>query len=510
MNGRRKLLTEYPFVDSFNLIDVLQKVMPDHMINQQEMAELIAFEKNEQEPIRKKTFRPDIDNFIPDPISSYITDFKCGFEWGNPITFVQSDDDDVEDNDLLTRALSLFNQCYRTQNIKKKQQKILRKMEICGLGYSYVDINTDYDAEMGDSPFIIEALDPIWTIYVRSTAYLDQRCVLAGTYRKDKSGLLHMTLFTPTVRFDCEGQSVSDLKVKMIANTLGMIPIVEWERSDDRMGCFERLIPQIEGLTLAVSDFLNDVDQNTQAIWWAHNVEFPTKEVEDEEGNVTEEVIKPKNGEWLNTESPKDETNSKVQPLTIPYDYNGMLENISSTRSYILGMAHVPQRNDNSGGSTGVAMDSASGWTDAEAEACRKAMYVSSSKMEEARLALKVCHVSPLFRDLDSPLLSLRYSDIEPNFKRSKTYDLTTKINAICTGLSHGFALEDLLANVPLFEDNSQVVARSGAGVRKYQDTIYNKDNEAEGAEGEQAVNSDRLQADLSDEISQSPNIGNA
>lgn len=497
-------------VDSFNLIDVLQNVFPDHTRNATRISELIAFEENEQAQIREKTFRPEIDNWIPDPLANFITEFKCGFEWGNPITFVQSDDDDVEDNEVLTKALSLFNQCYRTQNIKKKQQKIMRKMEICGLGYSFVDINADYDAEMGDSPFLIEPLDPEYTLYIRSKAYIDERCVLAGTYSKNKEGVYSMVFFTPTVRYDLNGSSISDLKVKASVNPLGMIPIVEWERSEDRMGCFERLIPQIQGLTLAVSDFVNDVDQNTQAVWWAHNVEFPTKEVEHEDGTVEEVPIKPKNGDWLNTESPKDEANSKVQALTIPYDYSGMLNNIATTRAHILSMAHVPQRNDNSGGSTGVAMSDASGWTDAEAEACRKAMFVSGAKMEEAKLALKACHVSPLFRDLDSPLLELKYSDIEPNFKRSKTYDLTTKINALCTGLSHGFALEDLIANIPLFEDNSQVVARSGEGVRRYQETIYNKENEAQGGEGEKAVNSDRLQADLSDEISQSPNIGNA
>ena len=107
MNGRQKLYTEYPFVDTFNLIEVLQKVFPDHERNANDIRELIAFEKNEQEQIRVKTFRPDIDNFVPDPIANFITDFKCGFEWGNPITFVQSDDDDVEDNEMLTKAIAL-------------------------------------------------------------------------------------------------------------------------------------------------------------------------------------------------------------------------------------------------------------------------------------------------------------------------------------------------------------------------------------------------------------------
>jgi hypothetical protein len=70
--------------------------------------------------------------------------------------------------------------------------------------------------------------------------------------------------------------------------------------------------------------------------------------------------------------------------------------------------------------------------------------------------------------------------------------------------LSHGFALEDLVANIPLFEDGSQVVARSGEGVRKYQESIWAKENAADGGEGESPVNADRLQADLSDQIGNS------
>lgn len=510
--GRIQLFTDYKIVDESNLIKILQKVMPDHRTNANRIQALKDFEENEQKQIREKTYRKEIDNWVPDPIANTITDFKCGFEWGNLITYVLSKNSDGRDVETLTMALSEFNKCFRLVDMPSKQQELARSIEIGGVGYEFIDINTDY-TEGDNSPFTVDILDPTNTFVVRSRAYTDRRIVLAGTYSKDDEGLYHFTLFTKDMRYEMVG--TSEVSLDFVpehgkdANPLGAIPIIEWVRSYDHQGCFERFVPNIQGLTLAVSDFLNDVDQNTQAVWWSSDVEFPTKEVTDESGNVTEEIVKPKDGDWLLTETTKDGKNAKIQPLTIDYDYSGMLENIASTRAYILKCAHVPQRNDNSGGSTGVAMDDAAGWTDAEAEACRKEMIMTRFKMEEARLALLAIRKSPFFKSTDSPLLSLYCADIEPNFKRSKTYDLVSKINSICTGLSHGFALEDMLSNIPLFADNSQVIARSGEGVRRYQETILSRQNEAQGAEGESSVNSDRLQADLSDQISQSPTLGN-
>ena len=56
-----------------------------------------------------------------------------------------------------------------------------------------------------------------------------------------------------------------------------MIPIIEWERADDRMGVFEREIPEINRLNLMLSDIGNDIDQETQMIWHTNDVEFPTE-----------------------------------------------------------------------------------------------------------------------------------------------------------------------------------------------------------------------------------------
>ena len=496
--GRSVIYTDQKFINRDNILDVLQKAYNKHVTNATDIDRLIKYDCGEVNPVHEKSYRDDIENFVPDPIANFIVEFKLGFEWGNPITFVQSDDDDVEDNELLTKAISLLNQNYRSAKIKTKQQELARFVEIGGVGYSYVDVNTEWDD--GDSYFTLDVLDPRFAFVVRSNAYTDKRIVLGVSYRITEEKKKLFTCFTRDERFEITNiETIDDIQM----NPLGKIPIVEWIRSYDRQGCFERLIPLIDSVTAGRSSFVDGVQQNVDTIWWGSDVEFPVQTVEDEEGNQIEIPVKPKDGDWLLTETTRDGRKPEVKPLTVDYDYEGQLKYISSTLSHILTLAHVPQRNDNSGGSTGVAMDDAAGWTDAEADASRKEMLSNDSKMDELKLVMSVCRISPNISQ-DSPLLSLKYSDCAPNFKRSKTYDLTTKINAICTGLKHGFALEDLLANIALFEDSSQVVARSGEGVRRYQETVWNDKNDPE-----EAVNSERMQADLSDQIENSTALKN-
>ena len=143
-------------------------------------------------------------------------------------------------------------------------------------------------------------------------------------------------------------------------------------------------------------------------------------------------------------------------------------------------------------------MDDAAGWTDAEADACRKQLLLDGSKMEELELITYVYLVSPKV-DADSPLSMLEYCDCAVSFKRSKQYELTVKVNGLATLLSHGFALEDSINAISMFEDPNQVVARSGEGVKRYQDAnVFKVTEETE----------ETQLADLSDQQTNSPLIG--
>ena len=492
--GRQTLYTSEPIITYDNVIDVLRKVFPLHQENATRIEYLNNYEKGEQPIIRTKTYRPDINVQTNDNVANEVTEFKTAFHWGNPITLVQrSESEDAK----ITEAISLLNSCYEAEEIRKKTQHLGRNVEIGGLGYTFVDINLDeQDISNGGSYFKVESLNPSNAFVVYSSYYFDKRPMLGGVYRVGSDGQKYFTLFSKDQRFELKGYE-HDVRSGEI-NPLGCIPVIEWIRSYDGMGCFERQISEMDNLNLLVSDFTNDVDQNTQAIWHGNDIAFPTEIVENEDGTKTERVKKPGTNEWVITQTTQDGKTPFVKPLAVEYDYQGMLNNIVTRRALILQKCNVPQRNDNSGGSTGIAMDSATGWSSAEAQAQKQQNIMESCKMEEVKVVLCAIRNNP-YVPADSPLLKLKYSDIQPNIKRSKTYELTVKTNALTTLLSHGFDLRDAVQAIPMFEDNTQVIERSGESVKKYQNSqVFNTKKQTE---------EKRPFADTSDQIANSPNI---
>lgn len=485
--GRKILYTDVAEVTNDNIIDVIRKVQSDFDINVSDMNFLLNYDKGDQPLLRVKKYRPEIDIECIDNIANEITEFKLSYNWQSPITIGQRGRND-SGNSEEPLAISLLNECYEVENIKTKTQELARFVEITGVGYSYVDINTEYSD--GDSYFTVDILDPRNTFVVRSTHYLDKRVILAVTFTNDLNGNRHYTCFTKDIRFeiDCNGGAYMFGERNAERNPLGTIPIIEWIRSYDRMGCFERQLPEMDNLNLLASDFSNDVDQNCQAVWVGIDFDFE----EDENGNL----ITPRSNEWVIARSTEEGKKPDVKALTIPYDYPGMLSNIVTRRQLILQKCNVPQRNDNnSGGSTGIAMSDATGWSNAEAAACKQQNLMESCKMEELKVVLRAIKKSSHI-ERENPLLNLRYTDCQPNIKRQKTYELTTKVNFFATAVSHGINGLHALKAMNAFEDVNQVWEDSRETIEMYQQSVITK-GEAE----------DRLEGDNSDQISNSPNL---
>lgn len=489
--GRQVIKTDVDKIDAENIIEVLRKAYTQHEVNARDCKFLLEYEKGNQPLQREKKIRPEIDIEDIDNVANEITTFKKGYHWGNPITLVQrGSKDSGTDNEA--EAITLLNECYSDLGIKNKTTELARFVEICGIGYTYVDINAD-DSET-DVPFTVDVLEPENTFVVRSSKYPDKRIMLGVSFSVDEQKNKHFTCFTKNLRFE-----ISNWKIISVAlNPLEMIPIVEWIKDHDRMGCFERQIPDLDTLNIMESDVCNATDEAVQAIWHCNDVEFP----EDEEGNP----IKPKTGDWLQTFTNEKGSHPFVTPLKSAFDYAGNLQNITNKRMLILQKCNVPMRNNTSGGSTGIAMSDASGWSNAEVEASFLQGIQEDCKMREVRLVLKAIQKSPLI-DINNPMLTLKARDLTPNIKRQKTYELATKSNFISTLLSHGFDGESVIKTANVFDDPMQVWNDSKEGILKYQETLYAKANEGEGGEGEKAPDAGKKLQDMSDQAGNSPNI---
>lgn len=504
MQGRRIIYTDEKNINVNNVESVLRQAMITHSINVDRMNYLINYEEGVQPINREKKYRADINCIVEDNIANEIVEFKTGYNWGYPITFVQRGESDSGTSNE-PKSIALLNECYDAAGNKKNKQELARFIEITGIGYTYTDINTDYTD--GESPFINYTLDPRNAFVVRSSS-VGHKVLMGVTYSEDILGNKHYTCFTKDKRFeiDCnymivKGKNSVEEKWDFRerngeSNPLGVIPIVEWIRSFDRMGCFERQLSEMNNLNLMVSDYSNSVEQNVQCIWHSNDVDFPM----DADGNT----IAPKSNDWLQTFTTADGKTPFVTPLAQTYDYGGMLNNIVNRRALILQKCNVPCRNDNSGGSTGVAMDSATGWSAAETAACKEQIIIEDCVMDELKVVLSAIRKSAY---PDNELRRLKFSDVKPNIKRQKTYELAVKSNAFATFVSHGIYGKHAIDLINAFDDPNQVWEDSQDTITMYQNSIFNNANSAVGGDGESKPNADRLMQDESDQVTNSPNI---
>lgn len=483
MNGRIKIKTNVKVITKDNIIEVLQKALGQHLINATRIKELIDFEEGIQPLQREKKYRPDIDCVVIDNIANQITEFKVALNYGNPITFKKRDS--IEDESVV-KAVQEWNNQYILTDADSDNQELARYFEIGGIGNTFIDINTEW--EEGDPYYKRSILNPMYSLVVYSSYYADERPMVGVMFRVDDDGTRRITAFSKDFRFEIKNWQIINPETKEPQefwehdersgeeNPLHVIPIIEYFRSYDRMGCFERQIPAMNNLNLLLSDLANDIDQNTQVIFWANDCEFETVTVMNEDGSVTEQVKHPKSNEWLQTFTSRDGKVPKVQPLTVTYDYAGMIKNILTQRSLILQECYVPERNDNSGGSTGVAMSDATGWSAADIAASKEEMIIKKCIRQEIRAICAAIKESKC--PTDSPLRNIKPSDLDPSIKRQKSYELSIKTTAIGNLLGQGFSLEDTLDAVPnLFPDPAQVISRSKDGVEKKQNLDDSSEN---------------------------------
>jgi hypothetical protein len=154
-------------------------------------------------------------------------------------------------------------------------------------------------------------------------------------------------------------------------------------------------------------------------------------------------------------------------------------------------------------------MSDATGWTQAEVEATQQDQLKNDCKLDEVKIALVACKLCKGFKS-DNPIANLKYSDVKPNIKRQKTYEMTTKVNAFATAVSHGIDYKSMLNTINLFDDPQQVARDSKETMQKFIDKTFG--TEVEEIEVDKETGSgldkpipDRLEQDRSDQIENSP-----
>ena len=496
--GRKQIFCDKTNIDKTNILEVLSDAYFIHEQNRAEMLYLFEYVKGRQ-PIldREKQIRPEINEKIVDNMASEILEFKLGYEFGSPISYVQRARKDIKSRNAL---FSFFKKLFTSDESKKEDLRVsainemmveeckaakdlmlAKDVKTCGVGYRLI---LPKKIKTGVSVFDLLVLNPMNTFVVYSNdAYREP--ILGVSYFPHRDGSVTFGCYTKTSYFKIEMGITKGFEdwFEEKHNTVGMVPIIEYINDYDRMGCFERVIPLMDALNTIDSDRVNDIAQHVQNILWGDNVALDT-----------EQYKKLRDDGMILTKSEQGRT-ATLKYLESVLDQSENQTLVDYVKQQILDITNTPSRSELSGGSTGSATNMSTGWMAAETDAKEKEQIWSASERRETAIILKIIKDS---NEVDTDIAELNLSDIEIKFSRSRTYDLATKCNSLSALIGIGIDPLRAIEVVGLFTDPQQVALDSAERI----DRILFKDNQTETEDTSNGDPYKKNQPDMSDQPS--------
>lgn len=496
--GRKQIFCDKTNIDKTNILEVLGETYAIHEQNRAEMLYLFEYAKGRQ-PIldREKQIRPEINEKIVDNMASEILEFKLGYEFGSPISYVQRARKDIKSRNAL---FSFFKKLFTSDESKKEDLRVsainemmveeckaakdlmlAKDVKTCGVGYRLI---LPKKIKTGVSVFDLLVLNPMNTFVVYSNdAYREP--ILGVSYFPHRDGSVTFGCYTKTSYFKIEMGITKGFEdwFEEKPNTVGMVPIIEYINDYDRMGCFERVIPLMDALNTIDSDRVNDIAQHVQNILWGDNVALDTEQYKKlrDDGMI---LTKSEQGRTATLKYLESVLNQSENQTLVDY-----------VKQQILDITNTPSRSELSGGSTGSATNMSTGWMAAETDAKEKEQIWSASERRETAVILKIIKDS---NEVDADIAELNLSDIEIKFSRSRTYDLATKCNSLSALIGIGIDPLRAIEVVGLFTDPQQVALDSAERI----DRILFKDNQTGTEDTSNGDPYKKNQPDMSDQPS--------
>lgn len=472
--GRRKIFTSVKEITSDNVVEVIGKAYQTHLLNQSEIKYLYDYYKGRQ-PIldRVKEIRPEICNNIVVNRANEIVSFKVGYQCGIPMQYTAN-----KAVEGLPNKIEQLNSLMSYENKALKDKELVEWQMICGTAYRIVTPDKITNAEEDEAPFSISTLRPTETFVVYSDK-IGEKPMAAVTYWVDEeyTGELNgnglqgyvFAVYTKESYYEIKGGALSllgDSKTSS-ANTLKMIPIIEYPANNARLGSFEIVLDLLDALSRVESNRLDGLENFVQAFLKFVNCDIDEAEYKKflELGAIKVSSREGKNADVDLVSKELSQTQAQVE-----------VDDIYDTILTICGM---PNRNGGSSTSdTGAAVQLRDGWSSAEARAKESELMFEASERELLKVVLKILR--------DKSVLDLKVSDIQMVFPRRNYENVQGKVQALTTLLnSSKVHPKDAYAASGLFTD-PETAYENGMEfyeqeLKRYEDHITkNADNEDE------------------------------
>ena len=419
MHGRRQIFTNEPVITSGNILEVLNKALPIHLRNREEIRYLQRYLRGIQ-PIldRVKQVHGEINNKVVVNIANQIVTFKTAMFAGDPVQYVSRGS-----KKSVPRKVEQLNNMMLSEDKQTKDWRLAYDMFTCGVGYRliYHDWRAgSEDAELFDeAPFEIHIPEPANTFVVRLND-VTKRVVMGVTYvfLDDAHSKVRYTVYTEDSTYTVDGtaQTASEI-VTSVRHNFGMVGLVEYPCNTVRMGAFEVVLPMLDAYNLTMSNRLDGIEQFIQAVMVFEGVDI-----------TREQFLELKDLGALKLPPAQDGRSSRVYYLNEQLDQSQTQTLVNDMYNTILQIVGLPAQGNGqtSDSSNNGAMIIKQGWWNAEARTLETQDMWKAAETETLKIVLKIC------RDANA-LTGLRVSDVEPRFWRQAYEDLLTKTQSFNT-----------------------------------------------------------------------------
>lgn len=509
--GREMIFTDYDEITKDNILDVINKAFPIHIRNVTEEKYLFNYVAGDQDiKKREKEIRSEINERVVINIASRIKNFKVGYEYSNPVTYIKAGevkalksklariiqrlfknkkDESISDDE----RINALNEMLREQSKSSKDVLLADSFKSCGLGYRLI-LPNDNENEL--SLFKIAILNPTMAFVVyKNDAFREP--MLGVSYSIMDDGSIRLGAWSKKNYFEIKrggfgltDSCYPDFTVKPWV--YGEIPVIEYANERNILGrsfaCFEMAIPILDELNTVNSDRANDIAQFVQSLLWFHNCELDEdqkKKLADGNGLVV-------------TKSTGNGKDAKITYLTQTLNQSEIQSYVDYLKEESQEIAGVPMFGISTGGSTGSATSMSNGYSEADTRALTSEQEFDQSEMRSIKVMLAIARHDKDKDDAD--IGSLRPSDIGIKHSRNKTYDLATKINAWATMVDRGADLLQATSIADFATDPQQFTADSEKMVNEIRTSKLNKQGE-----NQEKPDSGKMMQDNSDQPGRSP-----
>lgn len=430
--GRQIIYTNARQITRQNIVDELNKALVIHNQNAVEIEYLDRYYRGDQ-PInyRKKVNRPEVNNKIPVNLAYELVERKTADICAEPIQYVLRGTDDEK-----SRQITELNITMDSESKQECDIDICRWRSICGTAYRFIGNDEGQGELLDESDFSLFSENPMYTFVVY---YSNGRPAFSCQIREGINGETIYFCYTNSEWFEISDGEIKDSGI----NGNKAIPVIEYPNNARRLSDIEMTISITDALNILTSDRINGVEQFVSAWIKFVNCEIDKEEFEKMrlEGAL---VVKSNNG---------DTNKADVDVMTSELNQTEGQVVFDDLLNQFLDIQGLANRESNTGGDTGAAVNLRNGHYDAGLRTAINEPILKKSELMSLRIILNRLRIKRGF--------TLLPSDVEIHVNHNKLDNLLTKSEALKMLLDSGIYYKRAIKTVDLFSDPEQVAVES-------------------------------------------------